>query len=83
MNKYKEKNCPSSWLLKKKNTNLLINSRFLSEELITPQLIEKYPEFCGIWSFITLFTNARHFFHYPDARKFSHCPLILFLEDKI
>ena len=66
-----------------KNTKLLINSRVLSGELITPQLIEKFLAFCGIWIFVTLFTYARYFFHYAEAHKSNQCPLILFLEDKI
>ena len=43
------------------NTQLLINSRVLSKELIAPQLLEKFPALCGIRSFITLFIYTCHF----------------------
>jgi hypothetical protein len=42
-------------------TKLLINSIVLSDELIAPQLAEKFPALCGIWSFIALFTYTCHY----------------------
>ena len=37
-------------------------SRVLSEKLMGPQLVEKFPTFCRTWRFITSFTKACYLF---------------------
>jgi hypothetical protein len=41
-------------------TKLIPLSRFLPEKLTRPQLLKKFPAFCGTRMFITAFTTARH-----------------------